>query len=52
MGVAKKKQKVVTFLQFFEYLKDGRLIKGVFRSDLEDRLKLSGEDIENINNLM
>jgi hypothetical protein len=38
--------------RFIEYLKDGRLIKGVFRSDLEDRLKSSGEDIENINPLM
>jgi hypothetical protein len=29
-----------------EKLKDGRLIKGVFRSDIEDRLISSGEDIE------
>ena len=34
------------FIEFFEYLKDGRLIKGVFRSEIEDRLKSSGEDIE------
>ncbi len=41
-----------SYPEFFEYLKDGRLIKGVFRSELEDRLKSSGEDIENINPLM
>jgi len=39
-----------SYPEFFEYLKDGRLIKGVFRSDLEDRLKSSGENIENISN--
>jgi len=35
-----------------EKLKEALLLKGVFRSDLEDRLKSSGEDIENINNLV
>ena len=35
-----------------EKLKEALLLKGVFRSDLEDRLKSSGEVIENINHLM
>ncbi|MBI5873748.1 MAG: hypothetical protein HZB36_06365 [Candidatus Omnitrophica bacterium] len=33
-----------SYSEFFEYLKDGRLIKGAFRSDLEDKLEANGKD--------
>lgn len=33
-----------SYAEFFKYLKDGRLIKEVFRSDLEDRLEQNGKD--------
>lgn len=33
-----------SYTEFFKYLKDGRLIKEVFRSDLEDRLEQNGKD--------
>jgi type III restriction enzyme len=31
-----------SYAEFFQYLRDGRLIKGVFRSELEDRLEKNG----------
>jgi len=33
-----------SYAEFFQYLRDGRLIKGVFRSDLEDKLEQNGKD--------
>jgi len=33
-----------SYSEFFEYLKDGRLIKGAFRSDIEDKLEVNGKD--------
>ncbi len=36
-----------SYSEFFEYLRDGRLIKGVFRSDLEDKLEANGRGINN-----
>jgi len=33
-----------SYAEFFQYLKDGRLIKEVFRSDLEDKLDQNGKD--------
>lgn len=36
-----------SYSEFFEYLKDGRLIKGVFRSDLEDKLEANDRGINN-----
>src|SRR3990167_6973434 len=32
-----------SYSEFFEYLRDGRLIKGAFRSDLEDKLEMKNE---------
>lgn len=34
-----------SYSEFFEYLRDGRLIKGAFRSDLEDKLDANGKEI-------
>jgi type III restriction enzyme len=34
-----------SYSEFFEYLRDRRLIKGAFRSDLEDKLEANGKDI-------
>lgn len=36
-----------SYSEFFKYLRDGRLIKGAFRSDLEDKLELNGTDTDN-----
>lgn len=36
-----------SYTEFFEYLRDGRLIKGVFRSDLEDKLEANGRGVGN-----
>lgn len=33
-----------SYSEFFEYLRDGRLISGAFRSDLEDRLEANGKE--------
>lgn len=33
-----------SYAEFFQYLRDGRLIKAVFRSDLEDKLEQNGKD--------
>ncbi|MEW6102796.1 MAG: hypothetical protein AB1630_03105 [bacterium] len=33
-----------SYSEFFEYLRDGRLIRGEFRSDLEDKLDTNGKD--------
>ena len=33
-----------SYTEFFQYLRDGRLIKEVFRSDLEDKLEQNGKD--------
>jgi len=33
-----------SYSEFFEYLRDGRLIIGAFRSDLEDRLEANGKE--------
>ncbi|MBI5683213.1 MAG: DEAD/DEAH box helicase family protein [Deltaproteobacteria bacterium] len=33
-----------SYSEFFEYLRDGRLINGAFRSDLEDKLEANGKD--------
>jgi len=33
-----------SYAEFFQYLRDGRLIKGVFRSDLEDKLEQNGKN--------
>jgi len=32
-----------SYSEFFEYLRDGRLLKGTFRSDIEDKLDLNGK---------
>lgn len=32
-----------SYSEFFKYLRDGRLLKGTFRSDIEDKLDLNGK---------
>jgi hypothetical protein len=34
----------MSYAEFFQYLRDGRLINGVFRSELEDRLEQNGRE--------
>lgn len=35
----------ISYSEFFEYLRDGRLIKEMFRSDIEDKLETDGMEI-------